>query len=58
MTSTAAFAAAPEAHIQQNDLLIYTTGAYIGRTNVYLRDAPAMASNHVNMLRLRPGIDA
>lgn len=57
-TSATAFAAAPEAHIQQHDLLIYTTGAYIGRTNVYLSDAPAMASNHVNILRLRPGIDA
>lgn len=57
-TSQAAFEAAPEAHIQPNDLLIYTTGAYIGRTNVYLSDAPAMASNHVNILRLQPGIDA
>lgn len=57
-TSTAAFKAAAEAHIQQNDLLIYTTGAYIGRTNVYLSETPAMASNHVNILRLKPGIDA
>ena len=57
-TSTAAFKAAKEAHIQENDLLIYTTGAYIGRTNVYLSEAPAMASNHVNILRLQPGIDA
>lgn len=57
-TGTAAFAAALEAHIQQDDLLIYTTGAYIGRTNVYLSGAPAMASNHVNILRLKPGIDA
>ncbi len=57
-TSTAAFAAAPVAHIQSNDLLVYTTGAYIGRTNVYLSDAPALASNHVNILRLTPGIDA
>jgi hypothetical protein len=57
-TSAKSFAAAPEAHIQQDDLLIYTTGAYIGRTNVYLSNAPAMASNHVNILRLQPGIDA
>ncbi len=57
-TSAKEFAAAPEAHIQKDDLLIYTTGAYIGRTNVYLSDAPAMASNHVNILRLDPGIDA
>lgn len=57
-TSAKSFASAPEAHIQPDDLLIYTTGAYIGRTNVYLSDAPAMASNHVNILRLQPGIDA
>lgn len=57
-TSGAAFAAAPEAHIRNDDVLIYTTGAYVGRTNVYLSNAPAMASNHVNILRLRPGIDA
>ena len=35
-TNLASFAAGPEAHIRQEDLLIYTTGAYIGRTNVYL----------------------
>lgn len=57
-TSAKLFASASEAHIQPNDLLVYTTGAYIGRTNVYLSDAPAMASNHVNILRLQPGIDA
>lgn len=57
-TSTEAFLTAPVAHIQKDDLLIYTTGAYIGRTNVYLSGAPALASNHVNILRLHPGIDA
>ncbi len=51
------FNSSPEAHIQSNDLLIYTTGAYIGRTNVYLDDIPAFASNHVNILRLSPDID-
>ncbi|HPY90854.1 MAG TPA: DNA methylase, partial [Lentisphaeria bacterium] len=57
-TSEKAFAASPEGHIKPNDLLIYTTGAYIGRTNVYLSDQPALASNHVNILRLNSGIDA
>ncbi len=57
-TSPQAFAASPVAHIRQNDLLIYTAGAYIGRTNVYLSDAPAFASNHVNILRITPDIDA
>ncbi|MFH0781693.1 MAG: hypothetical protein V2B20_07030 [Pseudomonadota bacterium] len=56
-TSAKAFHASPEAHIQQEDLLIYTTGAYIGRTNTYLSDKPAFASNHVNILRLTPDID-
>jgi len=57
-TSLKAFSASPVAHIRQNDLLIYTTGAYIGRTNVYLSDAQAFASNHVNILRVTPDIDA
>lgn len=57
-TSQKAFLSSPEGHIQKDDLLIYTTGAYIGRTNVYLSDRPALASNHVNILRLNSGIDA
>jgi len=57
-TSEKAFAVSPEGHIQKKDLLIYTTGAYIGRTNVYLSNQPALASNHVNILRLNSGIDA
>ena len=57
-TSEKAFALCPEGHIRQNDLLIYTTGAYIGRTNVFLSNQPALASNHVNILRLNSGIDA
>lgn len=56
-TTEKLFNAAPEAHIQKGDLLIYTTGAYIGRTNAYLDDIPAFASNHVNILRLSPDID-
>lgn len=56
-TTEHVFIAYPEAHIQPDDLLIYTTGAYIGRTNVYLDTAPAFASNHVNILRLSPDID-
>jgi restriction endonuclease S subunit len=57
-TTTALFLRSPEAHIKPNDLLIYSTGAYVGRTNVYLKEAPALASNHVNILRMVPGIDA
>lgn len=57
-TSMVSFTAVPEVHIQRDDLLIYTTGAYVGRTNVYLSDDPSLASNHVNILRLQSGIDA
>lgn len=56
-TSEESFKASPEAHVQPGDLLIYTTGAYIGRTNIYLDSLPAFASNHVNVLRLIPTID-
>lgn len=57
-TNEKAFAASTEGHIQKNDLLIYTTGAFIGRTNAYLSSESALASNHVNILRLDSSIDA
>lgn len=38
--------------IRENDILIYTTGANIGRTQPYLISDIAIASNHVNILRL------
>lgn len=41
------------AQIGYGDILIYTTGANIGRTQVYLKDEPAIASNHVNILRVQ-----
>lgn len=40
------------AHVFRNDILIYTTGANIGRTQVYMSNDAALASNHVNILRL------
>ena len=40
------------AQINYGDILIYTTGANIGRTQVYLKNNPALASNHVNILRI------
>lgn len=40
------------AQIQNGDVLIYTTGAYIGLTNAYNSQEKALASNHVNILRL------
>jgi hypothetical protein len=45
------------ATIMRGDVLIYTTGAYVGRAAPYLSDLPALASNHVNILRMQ-GVDA
>ena len=41
------------ARVQRNDILVYTTGANIGRSQPYLSDEPALASNHVNILRIK-----
>ena len=41
-----------KAQVRKNDILIYTTGANIGRTSVYLENERCLASNHVNILRL------
>lgn len=41
------------ARIGCGDILIYTTGANIGRAQVYLKEEPAVASNHVNILRVQ-----
>jgi len=51
-TSTDQWNAFPLARVFKNDILIYTTGANVGRTNVYLCDERALASNHVNILRV------
>lgn len=57
-TTMTHFLNSPEAHVKPNDLLIYSTGAYVGRTNAYLKKEEALASNHVNILRVDPEIDA
>lgn len=41
------------ARVFKNDILVYTTGANIGRTNVYLIEEKAIASNHVNIIRIK-----
>ena len=41
------------ARVYKHDILIYTTGANIGRANVYLKEEKALASNHVNILRIK-----
>ncbi|MCK5506716.1 MAG: restriction endonuclease subunit S [Thermodesulfovibrionia bacterium] len=40
------------ARVYKGDILTYTTGANIGRTAVYNSNIPALASNHVNILRI------
>jgi len=37
--------------VQTNDVLLYSTGAYVGRTNAWLEDLKAIASNHVTIIR-------
>jgi Restriction endonuclease S subunits len=41
-----------KARVFQYDILTYTTGANVGRTSTYLENYPALASNHVNIVRL------
>lgn len=45
-----------KARIQELDVLMYSTGAYVGRTNSYLHDKKAMANNHVTIIRPNPKI--
>jgi hypothetical protein len=42
---------AEKGRLRQFDVLLYSTGAHIGRTNVYLATYPALASNHVTIIR-------
>ena len=54
-TSSAYWNEQERARVFKNDILTYTTGANIGRTQVYCIDKKALASNHVNILRLNAG---
>jgi len=40
-----------KARLNQFDVLFYSTGAYIGRTNCWLENTTAIASNHVTIMR-------
>lgn len=42
-----------KARINKGDILTYTTGANIGRTAYYPLERHALASNHVNILRIK-----
>lgn len=52
-TDVSSYNKVERSHISYGDILIYTTGANIGRTQVYLSDKKAIASNHVNILRVK-----
>lgn len=41
----------PKAQLRKHDVLLYSTGAYIGRTNILLDDLDAIGSNHVTIIR-------
>lgn len=57
-TSRAVFDDDQRSRLMTNDVVVYSTGAYVGRTNIWLEDMPAVASNHVNILRVKPEYDA
>lgn len=57
-TSQAVFDDDQRSRLMTNDVVVYSTGAYVGRTSIWLEDMPAVASNHVNILRLKPEYDA
>jgi len=40
-----------KARLNKFDILMYSTGAYVGRTNAYLEDAEAIGSNHISIIR-------
>jgi len=56
-TSQVVYDEDPRSRLYKDDVIVYATGAYVGRTNVFLEDTPAVASNHVNILRVKPGCD-
>jgi len=45
------------AQLKNKDILFYSTGAYIGRTNIYLEEKEAIASNHVTIIRTNKECD-
>jgi len=50
-TSEEYWATHEEAKVRLNDVLLYSTGAYIGRTNYYPSSERAIGSNHVTIIR-------
>lgn len=56
-TSEAVYDKDARSRLARNDVVVYATGAYVGRTNIWLERTLAVASNHVNILRLKPEYD-
>lgn len=52
-TTLANFANQRNANIKYGDVLVYSTGAYVGLTNVFNSNEKAIASNHINILRIK-----
>lgn len=50
-TTRESWMAKPKAQLNKHDVLLYSTGAYIGRTNIFLDDLDAVGSNHVTIIR-------
>jgi len=47
------FSGSKDLHLRYGDIVTYATGAYVGRTHVWLeKNIKAVASNHVNLLRV------
>ncbi len=55
-TTRAFWATNTKAHLRLNDVLVYATGAYVGRTNVLLDDVEAFAGMDVIIIRTNPKV--
>jgi restriction endonuclease S subunit len=42
-----------KAKLRKGDVVVYTTGAYVGNTQSITEEIKAIASNHVNILRVK-----
>jgi type I restriction enzyme, S subunit len=48
----------PSAVLRKNDLLYYSVGAYLGKTNQWLSDEKAVHASFITMLRCHSEVDA
>ncbi|SER35461.1 type I restriction enzyme, S subunit [Nitrosomonas sp. Nm51] len=57
-TTTGWRQANPSAALQKNDLLFYSVGAYLGKTNIWLNDDEAVPASFITLLRCNEEHDA